>query len=51
MFSAPHPDTSIPTQEMYDEFVRWNEVEVKSHGFDGFDGFDWDIEGRPYNNM
>lgn len=45
-WNAPHPDTSIPTQEMYDEFVRWNEVEVKSHGFDGFDGFDWDIEGH-----
>lgn len=37
-WNSPHPSTQHSVQDMYNEFVRWN---------DGlFDGFDYDLEGN-----
>ena len=37
-WNAPHPDTSIPVEDMYKHWKEWNN--------NLFDGFDWDIEGN-----
>lgn len=37
-WNAPHPNTTMSTKAVYDNWVIWN---------DGlFDGFDWDVEGN-----
>jgi hypothetical protein len=37
-WNAPHPNTSVPVEDMYAAWKEWN------NGL--FDGFDWDIEGN-----